>query len=71
MILFVMMVIMFALSSIFWVTSVAFAFLEIRAWFSELDPATHSPPNWLQMFTAVLFVNVSTRFSCDASHTVI
>jgi hypothetical protein len=62
------MLIMFALSTIYWVTSVVNAFLEIRAWFSELDPATHSPPNWPDVFTAILFVNVSTSFSCDASH---
>jgi len=70
--LFVTMVIMFALSTIYWVMSVVVTFLVIRAWFSELDPATHSPPNWLPMFNAVLLVNVSTISNltvsyCDAS----
>jgi len=64
--LFVGMVIMFALSTIYWVISVVDTFLVIRAWFSELDPATHSPPDWLPMFSAVLLVNVSTSFLCNA-----
>jgi Gpi18-like mannosyltransferase len=52
--LFVTMVTMFALSTIYWVISVVVIFLVIRAWFSDLDPATYSPPNWLPMFNAVL-----------------
>jgi hypothetical protein len=51
--------------------SVVVTFLVIRAWFSDLDPATHTPPNWLPMFNAVLLVNVSTSFSCDATHDLI
>jgi hypothetical protein len=50
---------MFTLSTIYWVFSVVETFLIIRAWFSELDPATHSPPDWLPMFSAVLLANVS------------
>jgi hypothetical protein len=59
--LFVMMVVMFVLSTVYWVISVVITFLLMRAWFSELDPATHSPPGWLPMFNAVLLVNVSTK----------
>jgi len=44
-ILFVTMVIMFALSTIYWVMSVVVTFLVIRAWFSELDLTAHPPPN--------------------------
>ncbi|KAI0276617.1 hypothetical protein BGY98DRAFT_693311 [Russula aff. rugulosa BPL654] len=55
--LFVMMVVMFVLSTVYWVISVVITFLLMRAWFSELDPATHSPPDWLPMFNAVLLVN--------------
>jgi hypothetical protein len=66
--LFVTMVTMFALSTIYWVISVVVIFLVIRAWFSDLDPAAYSPPNWLPMFSAVLLVNVSTSFYCNASH---
>src|ERR1700733_11230477 len=51
--LLVTMVIMFALSTIYWVMFVVITFL-VRAWFR--DPATHSPPNWLPMFTPVLLV---------------
>jgi hypothetical protein len=53
---------------LYWVISVVVTFLVISAWFSELDPATHSPPNWLAMFSAVLLVNVSASFYCNASH---
>jgi hypothetical protein len=60
--LLVTMVIMFALSTIYWVISIVITFLVMRAWFSELDPATHCPPIWLPMFNAVLLVNVSTSF---------
>ncbi|KAH9992592.1 hypothetical protein BJV77DRAFT_962219 [Russula vinacea] len=38
--------------------SVVVTFLVIRAWFSELDPATHSPPTWLPMLSAILLVNL-------------
>jgi hypothetical protein len=61
MVLFVTMVITFALSTIYWVLSVVVTFLVIRAWFSELDPATHSAPTWLPMLSAILLVNVSTK----------
>lgn len=57
MILLVAMVVMFVLSTIYWVISVVVTFLIIRAWFSKLDPATHSLPNWLPMFGAVLLIN--------------
>ncbi|KAI0263148.1 hypothetical protein BGY98DRAFT_695802 [Russula aff. rugulosa BPL654] len=57
MMLFVMMVVMFVLSTVYWVVSVVMTFLVMRAWFSELDPATHSPPDWLPMFSAILLVN--------------
>ena len=62
------MVIIFALSTIHWVTSISVVvtFLVIRALFSELNLATHSLSNWLPMFVAVLLVSVST--SCNASH---
>jgi hypothetical protein len=67
--IFMMMVIMFMLSTVYWVVSVVFTFLTMRAWFSELDPATHSPPSWLPMFSAILLVNVSTSFFyCDVFH---
>ncbi|KAF8502186.1 hypothetical protein F5888DRAFT_1176221 [Russula emetica] len=56
--LLVTMVIMFALSTIYWVISLVITFLVLRAWFSELDPATHFPPIWLPMFNAVLLVNL-------------
>ncbi|KAF8482914.1 hypothetical protein DFH94DRAFT_627208 [Russula ochroleuca] len=58
MVLFVTMVITFALSTIYWVLSVVVTFLVIRAWFSELDPATHSAPTWLPMLSAILLVNL-------------
>ncbi len=60
--LFVMTVIIFALSTMHWVMSVVVTFLVIRAWFSELDPTAHSPPNWLPMLSAILLVNVRATF---------
>ena len=50
-------VIMFALSTIYWVVV---TFLVIRALFSELDPAAHSPPNWLPMFFSSTSVQAFT-----------
>jgi hypothetical protein len=67
--LFVMAVIMFALSTIYRDICVVVTFLVIRALFSELDPATNSPPNGLPMLSAVLLVNVSTSFHNNAPHT--
>jgi len=55
--LFVAMVIMFALSTIYWVMSVVATFMVITAWFSDLDSATHSPPNWLPIIGSVLLIN--------------
>jgi len=55
--LFVMTMIMFVLSTVYWVLSVIVTFLVINAWFSKLDPATHDPPNWLPMFNAIILVN--------------
>jgi hypothetical protein len=53
--LFMTMVIMFALSTIYRVMFVVVSSLVRAWWFSEFDRATHSPPNWLPMFCAVPF----------------
>ncbi|KAH9998433.1 hypothetical protein BJV74DRAFT_904642 [Russula compacta] len=55
--LFAMKMIMFVLSTMYWILSIVITFLEIKAWFSELDPATHDPPDWLPMFSAILLIN--------------
>ncbi|KAI0305705.1 hypothetical protein B0F90DRAFT_1094489 [Multifurca ochricompacta] len=55
--LFVMTMFMFALSTLYWILSLAVTFLVFRAWFSNLDPNTHQPPNWLPMFSAIVLLN--------------
>jgi len=55
--LFIMTMIMFGLSTVYWILSVIITFLVIDAWFSSLDPATHNPPNWLPMFNAIILIN--------------
>jgi len=70
MLLFVMTMIMFALSTVYWILSVIVTFLVINAWFSKLDPATQDAPNWLPMFNAIVLVNVGTLACVTASDPV-
>jgi len=63
MLLFVMTMIMFALSTVYWILSVIVTFLVINAWFSKLDPATHVAPNWSLMFNAPLSTSVLSHVS--------
>ncbi|KAI0254091.1 hypothetical protein BJV78DRAFT_1371651 [Lactifluus subvellereus] len=56
-IVFALMWFMFALSTMYWISSVVITFWTIVAWFSRLDPSTHNPPGWLPMVNAVLLIN--------------
>jgi hypothetical protein len=61
------MVIMFTLSTIYWVLSIIVTFLVIKARVStvtgdpNLGPATRPESSWLTMFNAILLVNVSAK----------
>jgi hypothetical protein len=65
--LFVSMVFMFTLSTIYWVLSVVVTFLVIKARVSTVTgdpnpgPATRPESSWLTMFNAILLVNVSAK----------
>ncbi|KAI0254092.1 hypothetical protein BJV78DRAFT_1280488 [Lactifluus subvellereus] len=56
-IVFALMWFMFALSTMYWISSVVGTFWIIVAWFSTLDPSTHNAPIWPSMFTTVLLIN--------------
>ncbi|KAI0245431.1 hypothetical protein BJV78DRAFT_1287866 [Lactifluus subvellereus] len=56
-IVFAVMWFMFALSTMYWISSVVHTFWIIAAWFSTLDPSTHHPPVWLKMFITILLIN--------------
>jgi hypothetical protein len=50
---------MFAVSTIYWISSVVVTFLVITDWFSNADPNKLNSPSWLTMFSAILLINVS------------
>jgi hypothetical protein len=61
------MMIMFTLSTIYWVLSVVITFLVIKGRVTTVTgdpnpgPATRPGSSWLTMFNAILLVNVSAK----------